>query len=334
MNNFRAAILVPALSLFLCPGLSPLSPDVAHAEADATRVQWTTANVAQRLADTPVSAEFDDNALEDVIQFFADLTGVPVHAQFESMARLGLLRDTPVTLAIQAPNAEVALRQLSDHLNQAFASAFDFEVHAGRVLIAPREKLNELTAEVRVYAVSDLIHSNHTVQLQAMQEQSLQKSRLLARLIAEPAMDLPKTESPLDFIASDRHHDQDEAQERQQESIDDLILLIENSVGAEIEWGNTATLDFHDNTLVVKAPPSRHAQIAKLFADLRSAKPDLPEQIADQTRALAVLGLLVRAAELRQAGSPEDAIHFVEQALQLDAENPAGQVLLDALRAE
>ncbi|MEM9295808.1 MAG: hypothetical protein AAGA57_08400, partial [Planctomycetota bacterium] len=220
----------------------------------------------------PVVADFQQNALEDVMQFLSDRTGVPVHVEYATLESLGYSKDTEVTLRLESSDAHVAFRQVLQNVDNG-NFPLDFEVADGRVLVGVRDELNRQTAEAHAYPVADLLADPDAAELAAVRRQADRHAERFAELLGSmPAED--ESRSSLDFPK-----EKQERRETRNEAVSHLLLLIEETVGEQTEWGNTATVQEIDGVIVVKAAPSRHFQIGVLFDKLRAAQQLVPAEL-------------------------------------------------------
>jgi len=102
-----------------------------------------------------IPASFTDNSLEDVLNFFATVTNLNVDVDWESLANIGVDRDTPVTLNLQPVPARVVLDRVLEKASPDAFSKAGWAVNDGVLVIASDEALRRNTFIV-IYDVRDL----------------------------------------------------------------------------------------------------------------------------------------------------------------------------------
>jgi len=102
-----------------------------------------------------IPASFAANSLQDVLQFVATVTNLNVDVDWDSLANIGVDRDTPVTLNLQPVPARVVLERVLDKASPDAFSKAGWAVNDGVLVIASEEALRKNTFIV-IYDVRDL----------------------------------------------------------------------------------------------------------------------------------------------------------------------------------
>ncbi|MEM7681923.1 MAG: hypothetical protein AAF288_08200 [Planctomycetota bacterium] len=223
---------------------------------------------ARELLQTRVSVAFDGQALEGVIGFIRDRTTANIVVNWPALQFLGITRDQPISIPVSNVPAERLLQLVLDQISEEGAEV-SYSVRGGIVTISTAERLRE-DVDARVYDIRDL----------------------LVRVPNFPAPQLGLGEGGgegggggLDFDNSDTNDDEDEDDELRQERIDDILLLIETTVGDELEWGDLSTIDELNGQLIVKTTPENHLGVSGLLSQLREQR---AIQISVESRFLTV----------------------------------------------
>jgi hypothetical protein len=101
---------------------------------------------------------FEEARLEDVIDFFRNVSGVSFYVNWRALEAVGVTRDTPVTLRLRGVSIGRALDAVMDQLSGARGrmQRVYWVIDDGVVHVATGSALNQRT-ETRVYDVTDLL---------------------------------------------------------------------------------------------------------------------------------------------------------------------------------
>jgi hypothetical protein len=100
---------------------------------------------------------FDQAPFEKVITSLADKSGVPIEPNWQSLEKIGVERDSAVTLHMFDASLNSALKAVMDELTLEFPEGGvpEFLLDAGKIKIASSADLERVV--VRAYDVSDLV---------------------------------------------------------------------------------------------------------------------------------------------------------------------------------
>jgi hypothetical protein len=122
----------------------------AHVEDPTARA--ADARTTQLLR-KPLTVNFDNVGLSDVLQFVADNAQVDVVVDWKGLEAAGVDKNAPVSLTLrQGAPAEQALTWI---LRSATGEVGGFAIDHGVVLVAPQERINQMVV-TRAYPLGDL----------------------------------------------------------------------------------------------------------------------------------------------------------------------------------
>lgn len=108
------------------------------------------------LGSKSIPASFTNNRLEDVLSYFASVTNLNVDVDWDSMERIGVGRDMPVSLELRDVPARVVLNRVLEKTKTDSFSRVDWAVNDGVLVIAAEEALRRNTFVV-IYDIRDLL---------------------------------------------------------------------------------------------------------------------------------------------------------------------------------
>ncbi|MBX2850231.1 MAG: type II and III secretion system protein [Phycisphaeraceae bacterium] len=234
-----------------------------------------------------VTLSNDNLSLDQVIAFIRDTTGANIAVNWPALELVGIDQDSLVTISLSRVPAEQLLRLV---LDQVSADAFDddkagFTVTEGIVKISTLRDLKSET-ETRVYDIRDLL-----VQVPNFDN--------------APGFDLNEALSNTSsggsggggsgggggggeggLFGDSDDSDQDEDLPSRQELVDQIVNLINTTVGDPDEWlDEESTLTELNGNMIIKTTGDNHRQIVGLLGRLRETR---AVQISVEARFLAV----------------------------------------------
>jgi type II secretory pathway component GspD/PulD (secretin)/tetratricopeptide (TPR) repeat protein len=223
------------------------------------------------------SVAFNDNALQDVLQFIHTITQQNVDVDWASLEDAGIQRDTPVSLNLTNVTAKTLLDRVVDKVSGADRSnQADWGVIDGVVTVASRERLNKNTALV-IYDVRDLLIDvpDYTDVPRIDLQQALQSSQGGGG-----------GQSPF----RDNQNDQNQRVRDIDEKLNELISIITTNVdfdGWQENGGDVGRIQKYGSqaTLIITNTPKNHRLISGLLSKLREVR---SMQINVETRFLLV----------------------------------------------
>lgn len=111
--------------------------------------------VLAELENKRIPATFSANALEDVIQFIATVTNLNVDVNWDSLATIGVNRDSEVSLNLRMMPVRVVLNRILEKVSPDDFSRAGWAVEDGVLVIASEDALRKNTF-IRIYDVRDL----------------------------------------------------------------------------------------------------------------------------------------------------------------------------------
>ncbi len=267
LENVKAT--VPTSDLLVYPPDWPeLTARRLETQGQATD---TEANrVVRERLQQPIPVDFRANALENVIEFLRNVTGVNIFVQWNSLEAAGVSRDTPITMQLQNVAAAQALQLILDEAGGDLVN-IGYTINEGVVVIATQQFLSAQTT-ILTYDIRDLI-----VQVPSFDE--------------APEFDLGSVASDSGGggggIFDDAGED-DEGDLPRAERIQQIMDLIRNTVDPD-NWrmagGLTSSMEELNGTLIVTTTAENHEQISGLLRQLREQR---AIQIAVESRFLFV----------------------------------------------
>lgn len=228
----RARLVMTAVLLLASP---------AVAQPSRSGEDPRSAALAQLLQ--PASAEFDDAALDDIVTYIQQVTGVSIDPVWDDQGATGLARDATVTMHVDGLPMLTLLERVLDKADDDFDPATWQFSEDGILEIGPRSALNR-HAYPRIYDVNDLIFEiPDFTDVPDLELGQIVQGQGGSRQDVE--LDIPAAKS-------------------QAERLDDLVGLIESTVEFD-QWrnngGDGADISVYRGSLLVRAPGYIHRQI-------------------------------------------------------------------------
>ncbi|WP_428389059.1 hypothetical protein [Mucisphaera sp.] len=221
-----------------------------------------------RLLRQDISVTFDQNTFESVIDQLQILTGANFFVNWNALEIAGIDRDALVSLNLNNVSAERVLRLVLQQLSNDF-ERLAFSVIDGVVTVSTELDLRSVS-ELRVYDIRDLL-----VQI--------------PNFTGAPDFDLTaalESQEGGSSIFSEGDEENDDDEQLREEAIEEIELLVQQSVGTPDEWLNQeSTLQELNGQLIVRTSPENHRQVSQLLNDIREAR---SSQITVEARLLLV----------------------------------------------
>jgi general secretion pathway protein D len=112
--------------------------------------------VYQRLANTTVPIDFQDNTFEQVVNFLSQVTNQNIYVDWRQLDLIGITRDTEVTLQLNEITADTAIDRILEQVGEDDFSRPEWTVQDGMLTISSDEQLRKNTQLV-VYDIRDLL---------------------------------------------------------------------------------------------------------------------------------------------------------------------------------
>lgn len=235
----------------------------------------------------PTQVNFEGIQLGLVIDYLRNITGLNFYVNWPALEAAGVSQDTPINLQLSNVPAEQALKLV---LQQAGASAFGeqigYSVIDGIVQISTLADLNR-TVDIRIYDIRDLLVQvpNFTNAPEFDLENALDSSQTGS---GRGTGGGGSSGSGRSLFDTDDDDDEEEQLSRA-ERINQILELIQNTVGRPEEWeffgGDVSSVRELNGNLIVRTTPDNHRQTMALLDQLREA---LALQINIEARFLAV----------------------------------------------
>ncbi len=213
-------------------------------------------------ADKLPGLDMTENRFEDVVKFMNTVTQLPFDPDWESLAAIGVEKDTPVTLKVQNPlTIQAALDRILSKVSRDQFQKAGWSVNDGIVTIASDETLRKNRVLV-IYNIQDLLFQ-------------------IPNYRDVPQIDLNTVlqsnqggggGSP--FTGDDQQNDPDDpaARERRVRQIIDIIYNNVDFEGWKDNGGETGALQELNGSLIITNTPRNHREIVGLLSKLREIR--------------------------------------------------------------
>lgn len=248
--------LMPPLNVINYPENWPAISQSREAQAEFVDTVENRRVLAQ-LQESRVQMNLQDNPLESALAYIAQQAQVDIDVEWETLERLGIDRNTPVTLRLASSvNAITALDRLLAKASPDDFSAADWAILDGLLTISSADALLDKTA-VGIYDINDLLHEipDYPDVPELDLQQALQSSQGGGggQSPFQDTGDNEIEETPLE------------------DRINEIIEIVEQNIDEqrgflEGRW----TITPYRGLLIVRATPRAHRQIGGLLDKLRA----------------------------------------------------------------
>ena len=278
-ENIAASIPYPDLIMY-----PPDWPQLSAARLSGLEQNANESEVNRRVSlklRESVPINFDDNKLTNVIDYLRQTTNVNIFVNWPALEALGVSQqDTRVSLQLTNIPADQALKLVLQQVSAAQGledNPVTFSIIDGIVTISTARDLSR-TTDIRPYDIRDLL---------------VQVPNFLNAPVFDINEALSNTNSggSTGGGAAKLFEDSPEEEERltRKELIDQIITLLQDTVGKPDEWaaygGNISSLRELNGLLIVKTTPENHREISQLLGQLRETR---AIQVAVESRFLMV----------------------------------------------
>lgn len=241
----------------------------------------------------PVPVNFTNNKLVNVIEYLKNTTGLNFFVNWNALTEAGIEQDTPITLELTNVPADEALALVIKLVSRP-DRPINYAIREGVVNIDTVENLVR-NPDTRVYDIRDLLHRIEPIKsvpsFDIGNAFESGKDRNSSGSGSSGSGSSSSSDEGL-FGDSDSSSSSTSAQssaEDRQKQIDDLIGLIQSTVGSPDDWSDTGggggSLKELNGNLIIKATAELHQGVAKLLTLLRETR---AMQIAVEGRFLLV----------------------------------------------
>ncbi len=154
MNEIQKSMILPE-SLIAYP---TDWPEISFRRGEPVAFQESPEDrrVLSEMRSKRVPATFTDARLEDVMEFFAQVTNLNIDVDWESLADIGITRDDLITLNLQPLEAQTVLDRVLRKVSPDAFSRANWAVEDGVLVVASDDALRRNTFVV-IYDVRDLL---------------------------------------------------------------------------------------------------------------------------------------------------------------------------------
>lgn len=229
--------------------------------ADSADNRKVLAQMSSPAAKLP-GLDMTENRFEDVLKFLNTVTQLPFDPDWESLAAIGVEKDTPVTLKVQNPlTIQAALDRILTKVSRDQFQRAGWSVNDGIISVASEETLRKNRVLV-LYNIQDLLFEipNYRDVPQIDLNTVLQSSQGGGG------------GSP--FNGDDQQNDPDDpaARERRVRQIIDIIYNNVDFEGWKDNGGETGSLQELNGSLIITNTPRNHREIVGLLSKLREIR--------------------------------------------------------------
>ncbi|HMN41726.1 MAG TPA: hypothetical protein PKE29_12840 [Phycisphaerales bacterium] len=230
----------------------------AYAESPENRA------VLAKMDATKIPVDLTDNRFEDVLKFVAQVTQLPIDADWESLANVGVNKDSEVTLKVQSKlSVRSALERILGKVSKdAFAKA-GWAVENGVINVASEEALRKHKVLV-IYNIQDLLFTIPNYR----QVPQIDLNNVLSSSGGGGGGQSPFSGD------NDTQQQQDDpaARERRIRQILDIIEANVDPDGWQDRGGDTGTVQELNGSLIITNTPRNHREIVGLLSKLREIR--------------------------------------------------------------
>jgi hypothetical protein len=202
----------------------------------------------------PITIEFTDQRLEDVIAFVRDFTAAEIEVMWmDDRNPEGLDPESPVTLKVENVTVLALLERVLDQVRGDFGENTWQMGDYGALEIGPKERLNK-RARVEIYDINDLLLD--IPDYDEVPEIDLQQA-LQAAGSGGGGGGGGGGQGPFEEQDEEEEDERIERQEKAQEIIDLITALVETEQWVD-NGGNGATIRYYQGSVIVKAPDYIH----------------------------------------------------------------------------
>ncbi|MFI4882590.1 MAG: hypothetical protein ACIAQU_08400 [Phycisphaerales bacterium JB064] len=248
--------LMPPLNVVNYPENWPAISQSREAQAEFVDTAENRRVLAQ-LQESRVQMNLQDNPLESALAYIAQQAQVDIDVEWETLERLGIDRNTPVSLRLASSvNAVTALDRLLAKASPDDFNTADWAILDGLLTVSSAESLLDKTA-VGIYDINDLLHEipDYPDVPELDLQQALQSSQGGGggQSPFQDAGDSEIEETPLE------------------DRINEIVEIVENNIEEdrgflEGRW----TITPYRGLLIIQATPRAHRQIGGLLDKLRA----------------------------------------------------------------
>lgn len=226
--------------------LPPAAERSSEAPPDAGSAEATAAELARDRLRTPISLNFNDEPLTEVLYHLNNKLDVPIVPNWRLLEAEGIDPQMRITANIPSIPGDSALEVILDRAGgDETPLGYDIDKH-GRVVIAPADHLMALLAVIKTYDIRDL-------------------------LIIPPAFDEPD----IDGQPQARAAEPPEPQITREKLVRQVSNLIRNTIAPD-HWreagGEVGSLSELNGTLIINTTEANHAAIAQLLGQIRATR--------------------------------------------------------------
>ncbi|RMD61323.1 MAG: hypothetical protein D6824_08210, partial [Planctomycetota bacterium] len=209
-----------------------------------------------------IPASFTDNSLEDVLNFFATVTNLNVDVDWESLANIGVDRDTPITLNLQPVPARVVLDRVLEKASPDAFSKAGWAVNDGVLVVASDEALRRNTFIV-IYDVRDLTFGIRD---------AVEAPQIDLNNVLNQAQSGGGGSSGSIFSGNEEVTTEGLTQEELLDLIEDIIKQSVDPEGWRDAGGDTGSIMRFNGNLIITNTAKNHRKIAALLKQLREIR--------------------------------------------------------------
>ncbi len=212
-----------------------------------------------------IPLQLTDNRFEDVLTFIGKTANLPVDADWESLATVGIDRDTPVTIRLPEVSVEIALNRILGKVSRDETSKASWAIDQGIITIASDEQIRRNVTLV-IYNIQDLLFE-------------------IPNYVEVPQIDLSSVlqqsggggsgQSPFTNDQDNNQRTPEEVEEQRRERIRQIVDIIQQNVDRD-GWidtgGETGRIQELNGSLIITNTPSNHREVVGLLAKLREIR--------------------------------------------------------------
>jgi type II secretory pathway component GspD/PulD (secretin) len=212
-----------------------------------------------------IAVAFTDNRFEDVMKFISNITQITVDPDWESLASIGVEKDTPVTLNLQSKiTIQAALERVLGKVSKDQYTRAGWGVSDGVINVGSEESLRKHKALV-IYNIQDLLFQIPNYR---------QVPQIDLNNVLQSNQGGGGGQSPFNQGNDNNQQQQDDpaVRERRIRQIIDILYANVDFEGWKDNGGETGSLQELNGSLIITNTPKNHREIVGLLSKLREIR--------------------------------------------------------------
>lgn len=219
--------------------------------------------VLAQINSNKIPLDLTDNRFEDVLKFIAQVTQLSIDPDWESLAAVGVEKDTPVTLKLQNKvTVQAALERVLAKVSKDQYARAGWAVADGGVVVGSEESLRK-TKVLVIYNIQDLLFQIPNYR---------QVPQIDLQNVLQSNQGGGGGQSPFSNANDQPNQDDPAARERRIRQIIDILYANVDFEGWKDNGGETGSMQELNGSLIITQTPRNHREIVGLLSKLREIR--------------------------------------------------------------